>query len=338
MEKTDYDKLCLLLTPTGQPFHGEAQLETMRYTGLKDGSHTGELTITPIELNQIVCGKRSLKFANEQIYFNQPTLILSESYVQSHNLFPGYHNLYVQAKPATDLDLSLIHICKPFGIARGFAGYIAGHKILLNPLQYGSRRSAARILIYVLIFSYIFAQPPQNSCPVPLKFDIFMKFSPNPFTLKAKAVMINRENRRGVRPIAWRELLMQELYSEEDIQNCKKTLRTRILLSLGVAALCLGGAIVFLLFRQRVGCLITAALGMCISYFFWCMTGLPWLKYNAYLRDMREGLRRETQADFVSIADTPRYQDGVLFHEMIVQVETKEPDDDGELLLSLIHI
>lgn len=104
MEKTDYDKLCLLLTPTGQPFHGEAQLETMRYTGLKDGSHTGELTITPIELNQIVCGKRSLKFANEQIYFNQPTLILSESYVQSHNLFPGYHNLYVQAKPATDLD------------------------------------------------------------------------------------------------------------------------------------------------------------------------------------------------------------------------------------------
>lgn len=125
---------------------------------------------------------------------------------------------------------------------------------------------------------------------------------------------------------------MQELYSEEDIQNCKKTLRTRILLSLGVAALCLGGAIVFLLFRQRVGCLITAALGMCISYFFWCMTGRPWLKYNAYLRDMREGLRRETQADFVSIADTPRYQDGVLFHEMIVQVETKEPDDDGELL------
>lgn len=125
---------------------------------------------------------------------------------------------------------------------------------------------------------------------------------------------------------------MQELYSEQDIENCKKSLKKRIVLSIAVLVVCLGVAITLLVLRQRIACLVAGALGMCLSYFFWCMVGLPWLKYNAYLRDMREGLSRETEADFISLADTPRYQDGVLFHEMIVKVETEEPDEDGERL------
>lgn len=104
LQETGYDALCILLNPESGTQLGPAQLEIMRYTGVKDGADTGALMVKPLALSQIACGERSIEFANSERTFSRPTLILSEAYARANDLFPGYQALNIHTEDNAGLD------------------------------------------------------------------------------------------------------------------------------------------------------------------------------------------------------------------------------------------
>ena len=71
---------------------------------------------------------------------------------------------------------------------------------------------------------------------------------------------------------------------------------------------------------------VPAAIG-CLFYAVLELKALPYARYARYLRDIKEGLSHEMDAEFVSFSDEPRTIDGVSFYDLIVRVGPDEEDE-----------
>jgi len=118
------------------------------------------------------------------------------------------------------------------------------------------------------------------------------------------------------------------LYTEQDFAATKRTFWTRVLILALIIAAMIGLEALFLApLRSRYAVWIVAAVGCCLSYAYLTTQVMPWYFYMAYQSDMRHGLSRETDAWYVSCADSTRVADGVEFHEFIVRVGDGEEDE-----------
>lgn len=116
------------------------------------------------------------------------------------------------------------------------------------------------------------------------------------------------------------------MYSEKDTLEINRRIRRYRLLLLPVlavlAALCVVGYVRRVKWLALGGLALLAAAG-CFGFIFFL---LPCLRYQAFLRDMREGLSREMVGSVVSVSDQAEPQDGAMVYPVHLLL-TEEQDE-----------
>ena len=109
-------------------------------------------------------------------------------------------------------------------------------------------------------------------------------------------------------------------YAQQDIELNKKRKRKELLTMLGLMlpflALCAAGFIA----RNQVLC--TAGLiAACAAAIFWGdLRVAPVMRYGRFLNDVTTGLTRKTAGALVRLGKDEVYEDGVYFHEVILNI------------------
>ena len=116
-------------------------------------------------------------------------------------------------------------------------------------------------------------------------------------------------------------------YTESDFINCKKQTRTRVILAFVLLAAVIGIMVVGYIYRLQALVLITAALGFIAFYFLWYFKVGPWVKYNRFLKEMKQGQKRTLDCRFIEFDPSTRLYDGVEVHDVLVTVGTEEKDE-----------
>lgn len=117
------------------------------------------------------------------------------------------------------------------------------------------------------------------------------------------------------------------MYSDQDFINAKQGMKKALTLTILVCIVPLALFIVSLVMRWHIPCWIGAvALGW-LGYGLLQLKCIPWIRYVLWFKDMRSGLSREMDAQFVSISNETRLSDGIEVHEMIVRVGDREEDE-----------
>ena len=118
------------------------------------------------------------------------------------------------------------------------------------------------------------------------------------------------------------------LYTEQDFENTRQTLKKRALILTAIIAVTVLLAAFFMtVVRNHIAVLVIPPLGGCAAYLYTAIKLMPWFKYWVYQNDMRTGLSRETDGWFVSCSSTARISDGVEFREFILRIGDKEEDE-----------
>jgi len=118
-----------------------------------------------------------------------------------------------------------------------------------------------------------------------------------------------------------------ELYSPEDYARAFSERKKRLMGIWGLCALMIALFAASTVLRLRIpGLVVTVALA-CVSYFLYSIKVQPYLKYCKYLREMRDGLTRETDGRFGYISQDCRMVDGVEVCDFILHVGDGETDE-----------
>lgn len=118
------------------------------------------------------------------------------------------------------------------------------------------------------------------------------------------------------------------LYTEQDFNDTRKTLRLR---AAGLAAILAATIALMVVFvtvaRNQIAVIAATVVGFWIAYAFLTIKLTPWFRYWMYQVDMRSGRVSETDAWFVSCSDGTKLSDGVAFHEFVVRLGDGEEDE-----------
>lgn len=122
-----------------------------------------------------------------------------------------------------------------------------------------------------------------------------------------------------------------ELYSEKDFENSKKQLTKHIIIAAIVIVLCIAAVVVCLnLFRKLAVVIGLFVVGGVLFMFLLMNKIMPWFRYCAYLKDIKEGKRHEMDCAFISSSDDTRTSDGVKFHDFIISLGKQIDEATGE--------
>ena len=116
------------------------------------------------------------------------------------------------------------------------------------------------------------------------------------------------------------------MYTESDATNAQREKRISIIICCIPLALMLVCVILGIVLRIEPLATWAPALLACVFYLLFDMKAMPNIKYCRYLNDIKQGLSRQTDAEFISIADVPRQSNGVMFYDFTVNAQ------DGEKL------
>ena len=121
------------------------------------------------------------------------------------------------------------------------------------------------------------------------------------------------------------------MYTDADLVRAEKQKKERLLCSFSVLAVALSMMTVGISMRNHALATYGAAAIACLFYAVLELKALPYARYASYVRDIKEGLSRETDAKFVRISDAPRMNNGVMFYDFFVR-DGAEVDEDNERL------
>ena len=121
------------------------------------------------------------------------------------------------------------------------------------------------------------------------------------------------------------------MYTADDFVRAQKGFHTRLYIAIALLAATIACLCVALTLRLRLFGMISMLIGLWITYYFAATKMNPWRKYYLLLKDMKEGLERETQMRFWEISGEPRMLDGVAVYDFMVY----EGDDEAEQRLFL---
>lgn len=117
------------------------------------------------------------------------------------------------------------------------------------------------------------------------------------------------------------------MYTQQDFMNAQRG-EKRVVWTLAILlAATLALTITLIALRIKWGAAAAAAVGGCLCYGFYSLKAKPYINYRRFLRDIREGLSRETDAWFVSLGGAPRTVDGVEVRDFLVRVGDEEEDE-----------
>lgn len=118
-------------------------------------------------------------------------------------------------------------------------------------------------------------------------------------------------------------------YAQQDIELNKKRKNKEYLATLGLMlpflALCAAG------FAVRNQALCTAGLmAACAAAIFWGdLRVMPMIRYGRFLKDVTTGLTHKTAGTLVRLGEDEVYEDGVYFHEVIINIY-EDMSEEGE--------
>lgn len=114
---------------------------------------------------------------------------------------------------------------------------------------------------------------------------------------------------------------MTALYSDADQAQARSSAMAAIAVALGALALGIIGLVAALVLRARVPAMLSLSLGAMLAWFLYDLFAAPRIKYRTFLRDMAQGLSRETTGTLLSIADAPRIVEGIAVRDMLLRTD-----------------
>ena len=109
-------------------------------------------------------------------------------------------------------------------------------------------------------------------------------------------------------------------YAERDVQanqkRVKKELLTAFLLMLPFLVLCIAGFVV----RNQILCTLGLICGCAAAIFWGDLRVMPVVRYGKFLKDVTTGLTRKTVGTLMRVGTDEVYEDGVYFHEVILNI------------------
>ena len=116
------------------------------------------------------------------------------------------------------------------------------------------------------------------------------------------------------------------MYTESDFAAAKKTMKKYIILAFAILAAFLVAMIVGLVLRVKPLVIVAPLLGSWAFYTIWVTQCMPWIRYNKFLKNMREGRKRTTECYYMDIASSVRVVDGVQIHDVNASLDEKGED------------
>ena len=117
------------------------------------------------------------------------------------------------------------------------------------------------------------------------------------------------------------------MYTDSDFKKSSAAFMSRVLMTVFILAVGLGCVVTAMVIRSRWLAGIASVLTACLTYAHISLKVMPHYHYKRLLSDMREGLTRDTDGWFVSLAAEPRKSDGVLVHDFIIRIGETEEDE-----------
>ena len=120
-----------------------------------------------------------------------------------------------------------------------------------------------------------------------------------------------------------------KLYDQTDFDANKREKRRQIRRALTLALPFFAIAIAAFVLRIELLCIAGLVIAGAILIFLYDLRIKPALRYGRYLAEAHSGLTRQTVGALVRIGSDPVYQDGVNFHEVILNIY-EDMAEEGE--------
>jgi len=116
------------------------------------------------------------------------------------------------------------------------------------------------------------------------------------------------------------------MYTEQDYTAAGRMKKKEIYIAVGIllaalAAMCVGVAV-----RLRPLALVSPVVGGWIFFTLWTVKCLPWIRYDRFLNEMKEGRKRDTECFFWDVAGRVRIVDGVQIHDVNASLDEQGED------------
>lgn len=117
------------------------------------------------------------------------------------------------------------------------------------------------------------------------------------------------------------------MYTQQDLARAARDKNRRLALAFSVLGLALIALVIGLTIRIEPLATFGTALFSCLFYAVMELWAMPYVRYARFLRDMKAGLSRATDAEYVSASAEPRLNGGVMFYDFIVRVGPEDGDE-----------
>lgn len=125
-----------------------------------------------------------------------------------------------------------------------------------------------------------------------------------------------------------------KLYDQTDFELNGRKKRQALLHALALAAPFFAAALAAFFLRIELLCTVCLIAAGSILIFLFDLRIKPQIRYGKYLAEAHSGLSRQTVGALVRIGQDPVYQDGVNFHEVILNIyEDMAPEGERRFLL-----
>lgn len=115
------------------------------------------------------------------------------------------------------------------------------------------------------------------------------------------------------------------MYTEQDYTAAGKKMKKELYITIGLLMAFLAAMCVGLAFRIKPLVLGAPVVGGWVFFTLWTVKCMPWIRYNRFLSEMKEGRRRVTECFFWDVAGRVRIVDGVQIHDVNASL-----DEHGE--------
>lgn len=124
------------------------------------------------------------------------------------------------------------------------------------------------------------------------------------------------------------------LYSEQDERTNRARLKREGIKCALFAVPFLVMAVIGFIVRMELLCIVGCVLFCAVLIFMIDLRVIPLARYGRFLREIESGLSRQTGGTLMRVGKESVYEDGVNFHEMIINIyEDMSPDGERRFLL-----
>lgn len=116
------------------------------------------------------------------------------------------------------------------------------------------------------------------------------------------------------------------MYTENDFVSANKMMKKQLCISFGLLAAFLAAMIVGLCLRIKPLAIGAPLVGSWVFFTVWTIKTLPWIRYNRFMGEMKDGRRRISEFYYMDVADRVRIVDGVQIHDMNASVDPEGED------------